>query len=53
MGSKNVPSSERVKTCFFVTFNIIIIHIFPENLIEIPQGVQKISRFSPSIIKSQ
>ena len=41
-GSKNVPSKERVKPWFFVTFNIIISHIFPENLIEIPQVVQKI-----------
>ena len=37
--SKNVSSKERV---FFVTFNIIISHIFPENFIEIPQVVQKI-----------
>ena len=26
---------------FFVTFNIITSHIFPENLIEIPQVVHK------------
>ena len=32
---------EREKHCFFVTFNIIISHVF-ENLIEIPQVVQKI-----------
>ena len=30
--SKNVSSRERVKRWFFVTFNIIISHIFPENL---------------------
>ena len=48
--SKSVFSRERVKPCFFVTFNIIISHIFPENLIEIPQFVQKICRFSPSIL---
>ena len=30
---KNLSSDERVKPCFFVTFNIIISHIFPENLI--------------------
>ena len=40
--SKNVFSKERVKPCFFVTFNIIISHTFPENFIEIPQVVQKI-----------
>ena len=33
---------ERVKTCYFRTFNIIISHIFPENVIESPQIVQKI-----------
>ena len=36
---KNVSSKERVKPCFFMTFNIIIRHIFPENFIEIPQVV--------------
>ena len=30
---KNVSSKESVKACFFVTFNIIINHIFPENFI--------------------
>ena len=40
--SKNVSSRERMKPCFFVTFNIIIIHIFPENFTESPQVVQKI-----------
>ena len=35
-------------TGFFVTFNIIIRHIFPENFIEIPQVVQKIWRISLS-----
>ena len=34
---------------FFVTFNIIISHIFPGNFIEIPQVVQKICRISLSI----
>ena len=38
---KNVSSKERIKPWFFVTFNIIISHIFPENFIEIPQVVQK------------
>ena len=37
---KNVSSRERVKSWgVFVTFNIIIMHIFPENFIEIPQVV--------------
>ena len=40
--SKNVSSKERVKPRFFVTFNIIIRHIFPENFIEINQVVQKL-----------
>ena len=40
--SKNVSSKEREKPWFFVTFNIIIRHIFPQNFIEIPQVVQKI-----------
>ena len=40
--SKNVSSKERFKICFFRTFNIIISHIFPENVIESPQIVQKI-----------
>ena len=35
---------------FFVTFNIIINHIFPENFTEIPQVVQKIWRLSLSIL---
>ena len=33
-----------------MTFNIIKIHIFPENFIEIPQFVQMISRISPSVL---
>ena len=36
---ERVSSKERVKPCFFVTFNIIISHIFPENFIEITQVV--------------
>ena len=40
--SRNVFSRERVKHCFFVTFDIIISHIFSDNFIEIPQIVQKI-----------
>ena len=37
--SKNVSSTERIKPLFFVTFNIIIRHIFPEIFIEIAQVV--------------
>ena len=33
--SKNASSKQRVKPLFFVTFNIIKHHIFPENFIEI------------------
>ena len=40
--SKNLSSKEKVKSCFFVTFNIITSHIFPEDFIKIPQVVQKI-----------
>ena len=41
---KNVSSVERVASIegFFVTFNTILKHIFPENFIEFPQFVQKI-----------
>ena len=36
---------------FYFNFNIIISHIFPENvIIKIPQVVQKIWRFSPSTL---
>ena len=47
---KNVSSKERVKPWLFVTFNIILKHIFPENFIEFPQVVQKIWRNSLSIL---
>ena len=47
---KTVSSRERVKPWLFVTFNIIISHIFFKNFNEIPQVVQKIWRFSPSIL---
>ena len=40
--SKSVSSKEREKPWFFVTFNIILRHIFPEKFIEFPQVVQKI-----------
>ena len=39
---KTVSSKERVKPWFFVTLNIIIGLIFPENFFEIPQVFQKI-----------
>ena len=39
--SKNVSSGERAKHWFFVTFSNIISYIFPENLVEILQLVQK------------
>ena len=48
--SENVFSKGRVTLWFFVTFNIIISHIFPENSIEIPQVVQKIRKLSLSIL---
>ena len=47
---KNVSSIKRVKPCFFVTFDIILKHIFPENFIEFPLVVQKIWRSSLSIL---
>ena len=48
--SKIVSSEETLKPWFFVTFNIILKHIFPENFIEFPQVVQKIWRISLSIL---
>ena len=48
--SKHVSSNERAKCWFFVTFNNILRHIFPENLIEFPQVVQKIWRNYLSIL---
>ena len=47
---KNVSSRERVKPRFFVTFNIILTYIFPENFIEFTQVVRKIRRSSLSIL---
>ena len=47
---KNVSSKERVEPWFFVTFNIILKHIFSGNFIEFPQFIQKIRRNSPSIL---
>ena len=40
--SETVISREWVRPYFFVTFNIIIRHIFPENFIQILPGVQMI-----------
>ena len=43
--SENISSKEtkeRVKLCFFVTFNIILKYIFPENFIDFLQVIQKI-----------
>ena len=39
---KNVLFRKSVESWFYVTFNIIISGIFPENFIEITQLVQKI-----------
>ena len=47
--SNNVFSKDRVKPCFFMTFNIIISHIFPENFSEISEVVQRIWKLSLSI----
>ena len=47
--SKNLLSKVIVKPFFFVTFDIIVSHIFLENFIEIPQFVQKTWRLSPPI----
>ena len=41
---------KRGETLVFVTFNIIISHIFPENFIKILQVAQKIWRFSLPIL---
>ena len=40
----------RVKLWFFVKFNMIIIHIFPENFVEFSQVVHKIWRFPPLVL---
>ena len=39
---ENVSSVEKVEPWFFVTFNIILKHIFAENFIKFPHVVQKI-----------
>ena len=46
--SKNMLSRDRES--FVVTFNFIISHAFSENFNEIPTVIQKIWRFSPSIL---
>ena len=48
--SKNVFSRERVNLCFFVTFNVIVSHIFHENLIEVSPVIWKIWRTSSSLL---
>ena len=45
-----VSSKEKVKPRFFVTFNIILKHVLPENFIEFTQVVQKIWKNSLSIL---
>ena len=39
---KKVSFKEKVKPWFFVTFNIILRHIFPENFIDFSQVLRKI-----------
>ena len=39
-----------VKPSFFVTFNIIISHIFHANFMEIPKVIHKLGRISLSIL---
>ena len=48
--SETAFSRENVKPCFFVTFDIIIKLIFPENFIKILQVIRKIWIFFPSIV---
>ena len=47
--SNNVFLKKRWNPGYFVTFSIIISHIFPENFIVIPQVVQKMWTFSLTI----
>ena len=47
---KHLCYKERVKPWFFVSFNIIIIHIFPENFIEVTQVIHKLWRISLTIL---
>ena len=48
--SKIVSPKPKVKPWSFVTFKIMIRHVFPENFIEIPQVVQKLWETSQSIL---
>ena len=48
--SRKVSSEGRLKPWFFMTFVIIISHIFPENVIKIPEVVEKIWRSCLSIL---
>ena len=41
-----VRERERVKPCFFLTFNIIVNHMFPESFIKDSQVIEKIFIFS-------
>ena len=43
--SNNVSSKERLTLWVFVTFNIIISYIFPENFIEIPKSLRRYDDF--------
>ena len=43
--SERKRERERLKLWVFLTFNIIITHIFPENFIEIREVVQKVFFF--------
>ena len=45
----NLSNKEIVNSWFFVTFNLIISHIFPENFIKISKVVQKRWKFSLAI----
>ena len=47
---KNASSTEMLRRWFFVNFNIIISHIFPENFIEVPQVAEGLRRISLSIL---
>ena len=40
--SKDIFSKDKLKTCFFVRFNVIISHIFPETFNKNSQIVQKL-----------
>ena len=47
--SKNVSSKERLKPWFFVTFNIILMDIFPENFLGLVR-VRRKTLFSETIL---